>query len=111
MGGLSPDFDIAVLDLNLMRHIPLGRRCRFPPHIADQIYCFDPPSRELADLERLRRQAKAMAVILGEQDCEEARAMVWVYADGGADVVGKPVPLDTLGEAVALGNRGLLEVP
>ena len=104
----SPDFDLAVLDLNLMRHIALGRRCPFPAHIADQIYCFDPLSR--ADLERLRRQAKAMAVILGEQDFEEARAVVWVYADGGADMVGKPVPLDTLGDAVTLGNRGLLEV-
>lgn len=49
-------------------------------------------------------------MILGEQDFEEAHAMVWVYADGGADMVGKPVPLDTLGEAVTLGNRGLLEV-
>ena len=36
--------------------------------------------------------------------------MVWVYADGGADMVGKPVPLDAVGEAVTLGNRGLLEV-
>lgn len=41
----SPDFDLAVLGLNLMRHIALGRRCPFPPHIADQVYCFDPLTR------------------------------------------------------------------
>ena len=38
----SPDFDLEILDLNNRVHTVLGRRSRFPDHLADVVYAFDP---------------------------------------------------------------------
>lgn len=103
----SPDFELEVLDLNGRRHRVLTRKSPFPADIRDAVYAFDPISR--LELEGLKREAKAMAVVLGDQEVEDVAAMVWVYADPASTLVGKLVPEDRLGGAVTLGDRGLVE--
>ena len=104
----SPDHELAVVDLNTIGHRILGRRAPFPGDIAQNIYAFDHLGR--GDLERLRRQARTMALILGDDDVEEVEARVWVFSDHKSERLGKPVELERLGDAVTLGERGLLEV-
>eukprot|EP00435_Cladocopium_sp_Y103_P022131 s2932_g5.t1 len=104
----SPDHELEVLDLTGRRHRVLSRRSRFPADILGSIYAFDPLSR--ADHERLKREAKPMAVILGDEEMEADQGTVWVFADAGASNVGQPVPFDVLGGAVTLNNRGLVEI-
>ena len=62
------------------------------------------------DLERLKRQARTMSLILGDDDVEEVEARVWVYSDHKCEPLGKPVEADRLVNAVTLGDRGLLEI-
>lgn len=90
----SPDHELEVLDLTGRRHRVLTRRARFPADSLGSIYAFDPLSR--ADHERLKREARAMAVVLGDEEMEADQGTVWVFADASADNVGRPVPADVL---------------
>ena len=104
----SPDYDLEILDLNNRRHTVLGRRSRFPDHLADVVYAFDPVPR--GDLENLKRQAKTMSIVLGDGDLEEVQAMSWVYAHPNSDRLGQVVETALLDDAVILGSKGLIEV-
>jgi hypothetical protein len=104
----SPDFDLEILDLNNRVHTVLGRRSRFPDHLADVVYAFDPISR--SDLENLRRQAKTMAMVLGDETQEEVQSLQWVYSDPMSDRLGRVVDQVLLDDAVFLGSKGLVEV-
>lgn len=73
----TPDFDLEVIDLNHSRHTVLRRRSLFPVHLAAAVYAFDPVSRN--DLENLRREAKIMATVLGDEGPFEEEARVWVF--------------------------------
>lgn len=103
----SPDLELEVLDLTGRQYRPLLRRSTFPADIQDAIYAFDPINR--VDLERLRKEAKAMSVILGDVEVSEMEATIWVFADPTSVHLGKPVPVDQQGNVVTVGNRGLLE--
>lgn len=104
----SPDMELEVLDLNVQRHTVLGRRAPYPAHLQPVVYGFDPIPR--VDLERLKREAKTMSIILGDEDTMEVEARVWLFADVSSDRLGKSVPLELVPSAVTLGSRGLLEI-
>ena len=104
----SPDYDLEILDLNNRQHTVLGRRSPFPAHLVNVVYAFDPVPRN--DLERLRRQAKTMSIVLGDEAREEVPAMVWIFWDPSSPIMGQLVPMDVMDEAVILGSRGILEV-
>lgn len=103
----SPDHELASLDLNAARYVVLRRNSEFPPHLISDAYIFDPISR--ADLERLRHEAKIMAMVLNDEDMEEIPAHVWVFSDPGSSHLGVEVPMDVLTTAVTLERRGLVE--
>lgn len=103
----SPDHELEILDLNNRRHTVLGRRSPFPPHLADDVYAFDPLTRN--ELEALRRQAKTMSIVLGDADVEEIQSREWIFSDADSSRLGKQVPVDVVPNAVTLGNRGLVE--
>ena len=103
----SPDHELECLDLTGHRYRVLSRRSAFPADIQDSIYAFDPISR--LELERLKREAKAMSVILGDVDAGELESSIWVFSDPSSAQLGKPVPADQLANAVTMGNRGLLD--
>lgn len=104
----TPDHDLEVLDLNAHRHTVLGRRCAFPDNLFDDVYAFDPISKN--DLEGLRRRAKTMMVVLGDGAVEEIGRRVWLFSDPSSTKLGMTVPDDDLRHAMTLGNRGLVEV-
>ena len=104
----SPDMELEVLDLNMQRHTVLGRRAPYPAHLQPVVYGFDPISR--ADLERLKREAKTMSIILGDEDTMEVEARVWLFSDPSSDRLGKSVPIELVPAAVTLGSRGLVEI-
>ena len=103
----SPYHELALLDLNTSRHVVLRRNAEFPQHLIADAYIFDPISR--ADLERLRPEAKIMAMVLNDEDMEEIPAQVWVFSDPGSSHLGVEVPVDILTSAVTLERRGLVE--
>eukprot|EP00435_Cladocopium_sp_Y103_P054849 s429_g18.t1 len=103
----SPDHELALLDLNTSRHVVLRRNSEFPQHLIADAYIFDPIAR--ADLERLRQEAKIMAMVLNDEDMEEIPAHVWVFSDPASSHLGVEVPLDILPTAVTLERRGLVE--
>ena len=86
----------------------LDRRSRFPPHLQDRVYAFDPLTRN--ELEGYKRRAKTMKVVLGDADVQDIEALVWIYADPGSDKLGEVVPQELLDQMVVLGDRALLEV-
>lgn len=105
----SPDHELEILDLNNRRHVVLGRRSPFPGHLnPDELYVFDPIGRN--ELEALRRQAKTMSMVLGEETVEEIQARTWVFADPGSSRLGQSVPRDVLDHAVTLGGKGVAEI-
>ena len=104
----SPDHELEVLDLTGRQYRVLTRRSAFPADIQDRIYAFDPIGR--AELERLKRDAKAMSIILGDQEVEEMEANVWVFADAESPQLGQTVPQDLVAGAVTLSGKGLVEV-
>lgn len=104
----SPDFELGILDLNTQRHTVLRRRAAFPGHLLASTYAFDPISRN--ELEELRRDAKAMAAVLGDDDDVEQEALVWVFSNPSSDKVGVVVDRDISDQAVTLGNKGLVEI-
>ena len=57
-------------------------------------YIFDPIHRH--DLERLRQEAKIMAMVLNDDDMDEVPAQVWVFSDPNSVMLGKEVPADVL---------------
>ena len=103
----SPDYELEVLDLNNRQHVILGRRSLFPAHLGASVYAFDPISR--ADLQRLKRQASTMAIVIGDRDPEDIQAQTWVYSDTSSPRLGTPVPLELLEDAVTLGSKGVVE--
>ena len=106
--GLTPDHELVILDLNTQRHLVLDRRSRFPPHLDNHIYSFDPLTRN--ELEGFKRRAHTMSIVLGDTEIEEMVALTWVFSDVGSTRLGQQVPQELLGQLVTLGNRGLLEV-
>lgn len=104
----TPDHDLEVVDLNGRAHRILQRRSPLPADIIDEIYAFDEPTRQ--ELENLRRQAKTMAVILGDDDLEEVAAQLWVFSDSDSKHLGKAVSEEQMRSAVFLGGKGLVEV-
>ena len=103
----SPDYELALLDLNVTQHVVLRRHAEFPPHLIADAYIFDPISRR--DLERLRQEAKIMAMVLNDEDMEEVVSHVWVFSDPSSKHLGNEVPADLLATAVTLDRRGLVE--
>lgn len=106
--GLTPDHELVVLDLNNQRHVVLDRRSRFPAHLQDRVYAFDPVSRN--ELEGFKRRARTMNIVLGEAEVQEVQALVWVFSDPSSAKLGEVVPQDHLDQLVVLGDRGLLEI-
>ena len=76
---LTPDLEIAEHDLGQLRHRVLPRLSPFPPDIAGEVYAFDPVG--VAVLNGFKRQAKTMAIILGEGDLPDSEATCWVRSD------------------------------
>lgn len=105
--GLTPDHELVTLDLTQQRHVVLGRRSRFPADLANNIYAFDPLTKN--ELEGFKRRAKMMHIVLGDQDMEEFEALIWIFSDPSSEHLGKVVPQDHLDQAVTLGSRGLVE--
>ena len=87
----SPDFELEVIDLNARAHRVLQRKMPLPADILDEIYAFDPWSRH--ELENLRRQAKTMSVVLGEDDFEEAEPKIWFSVVLKANTLAKLLPM------------------
>ena len=106
--GASPDLELEIIDLVAQRHRILPRRSLFPDDIKDDLYAFDPISK--ADLERLKRESRTMAVVLGDEDMEEIESRTWVFSDPESSQLGTAVPIDRLPQAVTLGSRGLLDI-
>ena len=104
----SPDHELEILDLNARAHRVLQRRSPLPADIIDEIYAFDPLTRQ--ELDNLRRQARTMAVVLGDDDFEEAESKLWVFCSPESVNLGKAVAEDQMHGAVFLGSRGLIEV-
>ena len=103
----SPDHELDLLDLNTHRHVVLRRNSDFPPHLVNDAYIFDPIHRH--DLERLRQEAKIMAMVLNDDDMDEVPAQVWVFSDPNSVMLGKEVPADVFAGAVTLSGKGLVE--
>ena len=103
----SPDHELALLDLNTARHVVLRRNAAFPQHLIDDAYIFDPITR--GDLERLRQEAKIMAMVLNDEDMEDIPELVWVFSDPDSSHLGVEVSCDVLASAVTLERRGLVE--
>ena len=104
----TPDHDLDILDLNSRRHTVLSRRAVFPAHLADAVYAFDPLTRN--ELEQLRRQAKTMSVILGDEVQEDVPNQVWVFSDPSSSRIGSLVPHELFPEAITMGSKALVEV-
>lgn len=104
----SPDHELEVVDLNTQRHRILTRRAPFPADIRDVVYAFDPINK--VDLDRIKRQARAMVVVLGDDDGEEMDETVWVFADSDSNRLGNTLTVDQLQHANLLGSRGLVEI-
>ena len=105
--GVSPDFGLEVVDLNVLRHRVLDRRAPFPLPEALTAYIFDPIGR--ADLERLRQRAKTMAIILSSEDPVELEAFSWVYADVSDPLFGGVAPEDAVSNGVIMGDLGIVD--
>ena len=105
--GVSPDFGLDVVDLNVLRHRVLDRRAPFPMPEALTAYIFDPIGR--ADLGRLRQRAKTMATILSGEDPEELEAFSWVYADVADPLFGGVAPDAAVNNGVIMGDLGIVD--
>lgn len=103
----SPDFDLEILDLNTQRHRILSRRSPLPQDVINDVYIFDPISKR--DLEKLKREAKTMALVLGDGEVTGEEERAWIFSDPSSEHLGKLVGHDKLQSAVTLGDRGLIE--
>ncbi|CAK0826815.1 unnamed protein product [Prorocentrum cordatum] len=99
-------------DLNVQRHRILGRREPFPPDIAARCYAFDDDGVGRAQLDELKRQARAQAAILGDVEFEDAEEVKWLVYEAGSDHFGKEVPAEVLEDDqrfVSLGTLGVVD--
>ena len=93
----TPDGDVSSLDMGLHRIIPLERGERIPAAVVDQAYLFE-PNAAVQLLPVMRRQAKAMADVLGfATPAVSSPDGVWVFADPGRRNFDQEVPLETVG--------------
>ena len=112
--GLSPDLELANIDLNVSVHEVCGRSAPFPAHInAAEIYCFDPLRPE--DLVSNRRLAKLQASLLGEGPVGDTTVPAWRFAEVSGKykhLLGEPVPDELVTDDTlfaSIGNRGLVQ--
>ena len=76
----TPDLEVEVCDLASHRVVPLVRAARFPERVVGNLYQFAPIGD--AELEALRSDADALAVILGGTPAAAARGdSFWVFSD------------------------------
>ena len=106
--ALTPDHELEVVDLNVRRHHVLARRAAFPPHLVNNTYSFDPLTRN--ELEAFKRQARTMAIVLGDEEIKEVELRVWVFADHTSSKFGATVDRAEVDRAVVLGSRGLVDL-
>ena len=69
---LTPDLDLEIHDLNVRRHVVLGRHSGFPDQYVDEAYVFEEISRN--ELERQKRLAKTMGSILDDGEIADVAA-------------------------------------
>jgi hypothetical protein len=107
----TPDLEVEVLDLSTHRVVPLSRNGPFPARVQGNIYRFDPLDEN--QLEELRRDASALAVILGAAPAQATRGdSVWVFADMADEAFGEEVDVNVLRNPnafIAKGAVGLVE--
>ena len=86
----TPDHETEVVDLSTHRVVPLSRGAPFPARIAGNVYGFEDIGE--AELDALRRDAVALAGILGSTPIEGARGdSVWVHNDMAEENFGEEV--------------------
>lgn len=105
--ALSPDLELAVEDLNVTRHIVLGRHAVFPQNIIDSCYIFDDLTK--GELERQKRLAKTMGQILDDAPAADVAALCWICADPASSRFGKTIPDELVQEVITHGTHGLVE--
>lgn len=104
---LSPDLELSVEDLNLRRHVVLGRNVDFPIHLAPSCYAFDELSK--VELEKQKRLAKTMAAILDDSEVVDVAARCWIISDPSSKKFGALIPAENVQDILPLGEHGLVE--
>ena len=80
--ALTPDGDLRIVDLAVIKHHPVSRNAAFPARYANDVYAFDPLRR--VELLEAHERAKVQARILAkEADDDGADSEIWI-------VVGPP---------------------
>lgn len=106
--GLSPDGDLARVDLNQVGHIALDRRSPFPLSQAPYIYAFDEMGR--GELEGYRRRARVMNNLFNDQSLEQIDRYEWVVADLARGDFGETVKDSDIENGITLRDSGLADI-
>lgn len=104
---LTPDLDLEIHDLNVRRHVVLGRHSGFPDQYVDEAYVFEEISRN--ELERQKRLAKTMGSILNDGEIADVAASQWVVADPSSSRFGKSLPFELVGDISGIGTYGVVQ--
>lgn len=104
---LTPDLELEVVNLSTHRHRVLARHAPFPADIVDECYIFDEIGR--AELERQRRLARTMGSILDDSQNVNVESLHWYVADPSSRRFGQMIPLEIVGDIVALGQHGVVQ--
>lgn len=103
---LTPDMELEVANLSTQRHRVWGRHAPVPDDIADESYIFDELPR--GELERQRRLAKTMGTILDDSENVNVESISWYGADPSSKKFGEALPVELVGDIVALGQHGVV---
>ncbi|CAK0796343.1 unnamed protein product [Prorocentrum cordatum] len=104
--GLTPDHEIARVDLGTLWHHVLDRSSAFPAQFAPLVYAFDPIDGQT--LRDAKRQAQRRAALLGGGEAEDAEEYVRLLASVTDARFGEAVPADVIEDGdrcVSLGDR------
>ena len=104
---LTPDLDLEIHDLNVRRHVVLGRHSGFPDQYVDEAYVFEEISRN--ELERQKRLAKTVGSILDDGEIADVAASQWVVADPSSSRFGKSLPFELVGDISGIGSYGVVQ--
>eukprot|EP00971_Amphidinium_carterae_P157508 3122585-Amphidinium_carterae.3 len=106
--ALTPDLELEVLNLAEQRHHILERSGAFPPHLAAQVYSFDPLGR--GEVARFKRMASVQASLLDDQPMQDVDARVWVIADLKHPRFGETLSGPEVHDIVCLRDKGVLDL-
>ena len=106
--GLTPDGELERIDLNVVQHIALDRRARFPAAQAPFVYAFDDLSR--GELEAYKRRARVMCNLFNEASMQEVDNYEWLIADVSRSDFGQRVADEEIDQGVSIRDSALVEI-